>query len=123
MDINQITKQEYKILHMFYKKSPISVELINAYTNKHPKTTNSFRFLHTNGFIEFTPDIKNHIVVGTKDEIRITDKGRKAYSLYKELHHWFDLKFVVTNIILPIVIAIITTLITLFLSNARLPFL
>lgn len=116
MDINQLTKQEYKILKMFYKNNSLSCDKINAYTTKHPRTKEHFRFLHHNGFIEYTPDVKNHIVIGIKNEIRITDKGRKSYSLYKESQHWFDIKFIITNIILPIVIAIITTLITIFLS-------
>lgn len=123
MDITEITKQEYKVLRIFYKNNPISFEWINAYTSKHPKTKEHFRLLHKNGFIEYVSDIENHIVVGRKNEIQITDKGRKAYSLYKEFHQWFDLKFVITNILLPIVIAIITTIITICLSNVQWPFL
>lgn len=43
----------------------------------------------------------------------ISDQGE----LEVEQRQWFDEKFVLTQILLPIVIAIITTLLTLFLSS------
>lgn len=101
---------------MFYSKGPISAKDINAYTQEHPESSAYLRTLHQNNFLEVTPLVKNHIVVGSKDEIRITDKGIKAFTIYKEEHRWFNMRFVLLQIVLPIVIAIITTLITVFLT-------
>ncbi len=106
----QLTKQEFKILKMFYKNSPIPFTAINSYVSRNPKTSVYFRHLHLNGFVEKTPDIKNHIVMGTKDEIRITDKGRRMYIIYKEEHRIFTKKLFATQIVVPIMVTILTNI-------------
>lgn len=103
-----ITKHEYKILKMFYLYNAMSVAEVNTYTSKHPYSKDSFRFLHKNGYLEMTPNFKNHIVIGTKDEIRITDKGRRAYIAYKEEHRMFNKQIVSNQIFIPVIVTLLT---------------
>ena len=119
MDVQKITKREYKILNMFYKHGPYSNDEINEYVRKHIKYKEALYFLHTHGYLEFTPIIEKGFIVGRKEEIRISSTGKQICNLYKDEHTWFDFEFVTTQILLPIVIAVITTVLTVYLTALR----
>lgn len=99
----EMTKQQLKLLKYLYKKPRTVLWIKRKFKVNCLRdiTTGIFTLIHTTDG-HFPDDC---VVSISKDGI-----------IAVENHQWFDLRFILTNIVLPIIIAIITTLITLFLS-------
>ena len=110
-----LSKSEYKALRFLLGQSSLTSTEIRSYKNG--KFLFSFKNLLNNGLIEQDHKIINHLYVGNEDRFHITDQGLRAYEIYKERHRWFDLKYVITQIVVPIVIAVTSTLLTIKITS------
>lgn len=109
--MTEFSKSEYKILKLLYKNGPIKTATEDKMIKKKPHFKDAFIYLRQNKYIERTPDISNHIIVGTKDELRITSKGCRAYEMYKEEHRVFSKRVIATQIIIPVIVTLLTNVV------------
>ena len=112
----KLTKRTLRILRYLYrrKSGTTYIELKNKFGESMILKLIHSKYI-THNYVY--PKNSNGFPVGDiSDETLcfITDLGISEV----EQRQWFDGKFILTQILLPIVIAIITTLITLFLSSS-----
>lgn len=113
-----ITKFELKILKYVYTKKSVSYKKLNKKFSKKPQFSETLTALaHHHYLIQVGG---SHTKYGApipfmSDTLFAIDSLGTAEVESKQ---WFDAEYVVSHIIIPIVLAIISTLITLFLSSA-----
>lgn len=108
--MNLISEKEYKALNYLISQST-DVSTSRSYNNG--EHYGALQSLETKGYIK--TDMAIHIM-GKMHQLGstywITGEGFHAYYLYKDQKHWFTLKYVVSQILVPIAIAVTTTFLT-----------
>lgn len=111
-----ITKSELKILKFVYSKKSVSFRTLRKKFRKCINLKDTLESLVYHHYLLQVGGCRNHY----GDPIPIVDETlftmESLGSAEVESKQWFNGQFVLTQILLPIVIAIITTLLTLFLS-------
>ena len=109
-----ISKAEYKALRYLIIQST-DVHQAREYNNGEHR--GALHSLESKGFIRTAMSITvlgKPIPLGS--DYRITGEGFNAYYLYKDEKQWFTPRYILENIVVPISIALVTTLITLLIS-------
>lgn len=116
-----ITKFETKILKCLSNKK-LSFQILNRKFHKYERFQKTLEDLVTHNYIEQIGGSKNQygepIPFFPETTFTLTNLGRSI----AESKEWFTWEYIVSHIIIPVVIAIISTLLTLFLTGQRLPF-
>lgn len=112
-----ITKYELKILKYIHHKRTISYKKLSKKMSGNPDFSETLEALVCHQYlvqvggshniygepIPFAPDTMFTLApLGTAEV---------------ESHQWFDTEYVISHVIIPVILAVISTLITLFLSN------
>ncbi len=109
-----ISKAEYTALKYLIEQS---TDIQQARSWNNGEHYGPLRSLERKGFIQAAISINvlgESIPIG--ENYRITGEGFHAYYLYKDQKQWFTPRYVLENVVVPISIAVITTLLTLLIS-------
>lgn len=111
-----INKSERKILNYIYKKKTASFKKLSSKFQKCPDFQDMLYLLIYHHFVIQIGG--SHNEYGEPIPFTMETKFQLDRLGYAEVesHQWFNGQFVLLQIVLPIVIAVITTLITIFLS-------
>lgn len=111
----EITKDELRILRYIYSKRTISFKKLKEHFQKYSNISEIIRNMLADHYITIISGIDKPILGDSIPNSCILTMTRKGAAMV-EGNQWFNGQFVLLQIVLPIVIAIITTLITIFLS-------
>lgn len=110
-----ITKQHFKILKYVYRHKTVSYQKLRQHFKKIDLLSPLDQFIRSRYIIQIGGYLNKYgepIPITDSTYFKLDDLGIAEV----ESKQWFNFQFVLLQIILPIVIAIITTLITIFLS-------
>lgn len=114
--MHTLTKYDLKILQYLYRSKKVSAAKLRKHFHKQPDRIEA---LHNLGYIERDYEIpanKNGFRVGSVPDSALywlSDLGMCE----AESHQWFGTEYVVSHILVPIILSIISTLLTIFLSS------
>lgn len=113
-----ITKNELKILKFIYRKKAVSYKALFQKFNPHPCLEDTIEALVRHQYLTQVGGYQNNLgePIPIQDQTLFT--MAPLGSSIVESKQWFNLEYVVSHVVIPIVLAVISTLITLFLTNA-----
>lgn len=116
-----ITKSDFKILKFVYVHKSTSYKSIHKKFRNHPDLVNALDALVRHNYLVQVGGYQNNL----GEPIPITDETLFVMdvlgSAEVESKQWFNLEYVISHLLIPIVLAVISTLITLSLTSALSP--
>ena len=108
-------KDDLKIFRYIYSKRAVSLKKLKKHFKSRSDIPDVIRGMLSSDYITIVSGIDKSILGGPIPDSCILNLTGKGAAMVEE-NQWFNGQFVLLQIVLPIVIAIITTLITIFLS-------
>lgn len=108
-------KDDLKIFRYIYSKRAVSFGNLKKHFKNRSDIPEVIRGMLSSDYITIVSGIDKPILGGPIPDSCILNLTGKSAAIVEE-NQWFNGQFVLLQIVLPIVIAIITTLITIFLS-------
>lgn len=112
-----IIKKHLKILRYIYKKKTVSYKKVKKHFRCISDLEQLMDVLVFNGYITKTDEHPRDFGEYTEITDSTLFQLNTAGIVEIERHQWFDSEYVVSHIVIPIVIAVLSTLITIFLSQ------
>lgn len=113
----QITKEHLRIIRYIYRKQPVTYRKIHKHFHRINNLESVMDALVFNDYMtridEHPADFGEYTDITESTLFRLNTAG----IVEVEKHQWFDGEYVVSHILIPIILAVISTLITIFLSQ------
>ena len=110
-----ITKSERKILNYVYKHKSVSYKLLSHKFHKHPNLPDTIHSLVYNQYLLQVGGSKDQygepIPISPESQFQINSLGISEVEKYQ----WFDMQYVFTSLIVPVIVGVTSSLITALL--------
>ena len=110
----EITKDEFRVLRYIYSKRTISFEKLREHFQKYSNISEIIRNMLSDHYITIISGIDKPILGGPIPDSCVLTLTRKG-AAEVESSQWFDVKYVITSILVPILVGATSSLITALL--------